>query len=436
MTGTSGITDWYAKGGLPVFTNLVGDVIDKYAVTFKKIPGLEIQGKGSADNNDAMTNEFKDILYKADAWETFKNNDRVAGFLKMGIVLVWYEKEISQYTFNLLHRGNCDVEYNGLTKQVISLLYETNCAAVNSGYTTYRYINNDVVVDFEARSSGDILNKVTNPNPFGFIPIAHCYDRGTPRSGFWPKGEPWADLVCMAEAVNVLDSTLVLSARWGILQALFTNMRMPENSTFSAGSVIELEPNPMSKDTPFAEFKGPDNNVSPFYDGLDKVIERLYNSYAVKVKAEGRANISSGFQLVVEEFPSLQMQEERQGYATPFMKRIFKVLCRMNSAANLGYNLPEHDKAELYITWPKPSIPVDEQGKWNIQKEKMAAKVMSPIDYLMEEDPTLTEEEAAAKIQAIYEMSKKMQEMFGLKSSLKTAFGVADNKDSGQAGNA
>jgi len=419
----SGIKDWAEKGGLSVYTNLVKDVINNSALTFKKIPGIEVQTGGST--NTAATDAFNSILYNADAWESLKNNDKITRLLQMGNVLVWYEQDIKKWTFSLLHRGNFDVEYNSLKKEFISLLYETNSYS-RSGAPTYRYITPDKVIDFEAHNAGEMLNAVEFENPYGFIPLVSFYDTSTPLSGFWPKGEPWSDLVRLNEALNVMDSTMVLSARWGILKILFTNMRIAEDSSFSAGSIVELESNPMSNTDPFAEFKGPDTNVEPFYAAIDRLIERLYNSYSVKMKVAGRATATSGFQLVVEEFSNLEMQLQRQGYATTGMKKIFLTMARMDNEANHGYGLPVD--GELYISWPKPSLPVDDKEQWGIAKEKMAAGVMSRVEYLMTQDPTLTEEEAKAKIAQIDADKQASMATSGIKSNLQAAFGVADSQ--------
>jgi hypothetical protein len=224
------------------------------------------------------------------------------------------------------------------------------------------------------------------------------FDKRPPASGFWSK-PAWEELVGFNQDINLMNIEVKLGSRYSFLGQLFTNSNLPDGLVNGADTVIQVE-----QDNPeiplYIEYKAPQVQIDQFQSWIDGQARSIAENWGVKLEAEGQGMAESGFKLIVEEIPTIETRLTRQKAAVPFEESLYKVISKMHSVdMPQAPQFPEDSK--LKVMFPVPDLPVKKMEEWTIAKEQIALGVLDPVDYLMERDPELTRDDAAAKIEAI-----------------------------------
>jgi hypothetical protein len=400
-----GRKEWKRRGYLPRHRNITKMVVDKSALLFKDAPPqLEVRRIGTSEVDTMASERLMDILDGTDWLEVMANLDVVVRLLKTAILLVQMDDTTGKPVFDILHRANANVVINPLTKQIDTLVQRTGCAG---GTNYYRVWTADQVIDLvETRTAVSIAAQ--EENTYGAVPAAVFYDTSVPRAGFWAEAPH--DLVNVNEMYNLhlTDSEFAIS--WMKRPSLFTNCELDGYSdeqievvevhgsalpravsrtpSLTAGPDVAVQVGSAGGEAPFIDYKAPQIDIKPMDEVVQGWIKQAAADWSVRVRADGEGTASSGFQVVVEEAPNLELRQQRQRMFEGSFKRLYRTLKAVSpSLAQEG---------ELFAVFAKPSLPVDLQAQEDVWSKKISEGRATELDYFMEVQG-LTKEEALAK---------------------------------------
>lgn len=412
-----GRKQWKQRGMKAIYRNVLGMIVNKSGLLFKDgSPKLELFK--DAKINDQQSELLSQALGDNDFNEFMINFDVVVRLLKTGVILTQYNDETKELIFDILHQGNCVVIYDSLSKQISQLTYKTGS---DDAYDYFRVYDNETIKDYrESKDAQGMEPELVErqDNPYGKIPAAAFHDTNIPRTGFW-NVQP-QDLTVLNDMYNMNLVDLEFAASWSVHQTLYTNCMIqseasgsletsevyggvvPRQGDVSGDSligglsrVIQLDSNGV--DNPFVEYKGPDLNLEMPARLFQGWVKAYAEDWSVRVKVDGEGQANSGFQLVVEELPNLELRQQRSRMMEAGMKRLYKCISTVwnqYEAKKLSEDLV------LYASFSEPKLPVnrkDEEETWSL---RIAEGRASRVDYLMDVK-SLTKEEAELKIKEI-----------------------------------
>lgn len=401
---------WKDKGLQPRARNITKAIVDKSGLLFNGNPPLfEVFVNGTVNQN--ATQSLKDLLDSAQWIEYFTNFDNQVRLLKTGLTLVQWDPESKLPIFDALHRGNAAVMIDPTTRQVKELL------VITSDEDEYRHFTTETITDYEYdKTAKELVIKGQFPNPYGIVPVCAFHDTNVPRYGIWNIAP--TDLVGMNEMYNLHLMDSEYSASWSKVKTLFTNAEIGDSSL---GTVTVVDPNtgiprqaPASPSavggpgrvvkidtppgqTPFVEYKGPDVNLSPVEDMFSNWVQDFAADWSVRLSSSGSASATSGFQLIVEELPNLELRKQRQKMFAAGFSKLYKVLAYVTAGVP-GVNLPL--EGELFVSFGNPALPVDDKVQEEIWSRRILEGRASRVDYLMEVKG-MSKEEAVQKLSEI-----------------------------------
>jgi hypothetical protein len=404
--------NWKEKGLTPRTRNITKAIVDKSGLLFNgNQPRVEVWTGGAI--NQVASQNLKDILDSIDWIEFFTNFDNQVRLLKTGLVLVQLDPINKKPILDGLHRGNSAVCIDPVTRQVTDLLMLT----CDDDSDEYRYFTLDTIYDLEYEEDAkELVIKAQFPNPYGIIPVASFHDTSTPRYGMWNIAP--TDIVGMNEMYNfhLMDSEY--AAAWSKVKTLFTNAEIGDSSAGTQtwvdpttgiprqvpaqpstvggpGRIVMLETGP--GETPYVEYKGPDVTLMPIEEMFSQWVKDFAGDWSVRLQASGDAGATSGFQLIVEELPNMELRKQRQKMFTAGFARLYKVLTFVLNGIP-GIALPQD--GILYVTFADPELPVDDMDQENVWSKRIMEGRASRVDYFMETEG-MTKDEALAKIAEI-----------------------------------
>ena len=404
--------NWKEKGLIPRTRNITKAVIDKSGMLFNgHQPTVEVWVGDSVDQ--LATDNLLKLLDSADWIEFFTNFDNQVRLLKTGLVLVQWDSENRKLILDALHRGNCVVAVDANTRTISEMLVHTSSS--DDEHDAYRHFTIDKITDYSARPGSHELHIDGQfDNPYGIIPAASFHDTNTPRYGIWNVAP--RDLIGLNEMynLNLMDSEY--SAAWSKVKTLFTNANISGSDTTqtmintSTGMPYEAPAGASAVGGPgrivqidaghtavYLEYKGPDVNLQPIESIFSQWVKDFAGDWSVALDAAGDGAASSGFQLIVEEMPNLELRRTRQKMMTAGFARLYKVLTYVTGAVP-GAALPP--EGMLYVTFQPPQLPVDDKAQEEVWGRRITEGRASRVDYFIE-TKGMTREEALAKVAEI-----------------------------------
>jgi hypothetical protein len=410
-----GRKDWRKRGLIPRSRNIMKMIVDKSGLLFNdKAPKLDVYSGGNVD--EAQSTILQQMFENIDWVEFFTNFDSTVRMLKTACILVQFDKETDQLVLDVLTQQNCAVVMNRFNRKIDTLIYNVYGEDEDED-RLFRVFTNETIQDILVQPNGDQITQQVVPNVFGIIPLAVFHDTNVPRCDFW--NEIPTDLLQINELYNlhIIDSEYSMS--WNKYQTLITNaeiggnvqggqaefvdvgQKLPE-LVFNNGGVIvgpsdTMVLKSMPGETVFAEFKGPNVDLLPLDTMVNKWVADFAADWAVNVKDANGGVADSGFKLVVEEMPNLELRKKRQRMMEAGFKRLFKVIKSV-----VGYYYPNMftEDAELFATFAAPALPIDENQDEILWDRKIAGGRASRVDYFMQKFG-MTRDEAIAKVTEI-----------------------------------
>ncbi len=430
---------WRSDNVIPRTRNLTKMIVEKSGQIIHDTPPVYSVFDRSEDDNpsEEATERLIELLNKADSIETWINLDEVVRLLKTALVLVQWNDESECMVYDILHRGNSVVRWNPVSKVPTLCLYRLFSSDGKDGYRLYLQ---DSIVDFVhvpvLQDTGTV--KITNDedNPYGIVPVAQFYDTQAPRTGFWNNVPN--DIVDMNEMYNLSVTETEYAMSWMKKPTLFVNMPLADahiEETSSYGRTVEVETQlgitskfPHQRldsqtdrvkfgpstaiqldsngiDSPFAEFKAPNVDLQPLSEVVDHLVKSFASDWSVRIDVGGAGRASSGFQLIVEELPNMELRRERQKMFAVGLTRLFgvvKIIANTHGESNFS------DESKLFVTFTEPSLPVDTKVEEELWTVKINAGRASLVDYFMEVKG-MSAEEAVTKIAEIQEFQQALR---------------------------
>lgn len=426
--------DWENDSLIPRCRNITKMVVEKSGQIIHDTPPIyDVQINQITD--ESATEALVDLLERADSVETWINLDEMVRLLKTVVVLVTWDDETQQLVYDLLHRGNCIVKWNSVTKAPEMLMYNL---FTHDDVTSYRLILPDLIIDFDyVPSTKSITVTMQDDNPLGIVPAAQFYDTTAPRVGFWnivPQ-----DLTNVNEMYNVSMSDSEYAMGWMKRPTLFTNAMLADShveetspyndntitstrlsrtakfpsQNFDGGTKVKFGPSAAVQldtsgtDSPFAEFKAPVVDLKSIDEVVNQWVEAVASDWSVRATVGGTGSATSGFQLVVEELPNLELRKQRQKMFAVGLTRLFEVI---KVVANMHGNTSFSDDAKLFVTYGEVSLPVETEKEEAIWSTRIENDRASLVDYFME-TKGMSAEEAVEKIAEILEFNQVIKDM-------------------------
>lgn len=407
--------------------NIVRMIVDKSGLLFNgKPPSIEV----TRDNEDmseateievvdpAQTNVICKYLESANWIEFFTNFDAVLRMLKTALVMVYWVPAKNTIRFVTLDLHNSACHYDMNTGMMDTLIYSTGTVLDDDGSSleTYRVWTLGLIQDIVVDGKGE--ERITNimENPYGMIPASEFHDTNIPREGFWNSIPE--DLLEINEIYNVHISDSEYSAGWNKLRTAVTNAEIKAEDSApdfieqqmylnpltrrvqaggpaaigGPGRIIQLETN--GGVTPYFEFKGPDANLAPMDEMIKNWVIDFAADWSVNASIAANGSADSGFKLIVQEMPNLELRKKRQRMMEAGFERLFGVI---KTVVNTWKPGTFTDDAELEINFSNPELPVDEKNNEMVWTMKIQEGRASRVDYFMEVKG-LTREEAEQKV--------------------------------------
>ncbi len=380
-----GIKKWRERGVYPWCTNLTKKIVTRSAMSYNEAPVRVVENAAGGD--EAATEIYLDLLDGGEFDNVMDAADSVARLLKNVIVLaqaVDVVGEGEKILFSVLHRGNCDVDYDHQNGVIRSLIYQSAGTSTNGG-KLYHYWDAETVKDIEDGDNG-LRVLATENHGYKMIPAAILWDNSKPRAGFWPKAA-WEELVRLNEGVNLFHTEVKFNERFQAFGALFTNGTIPEGSVIGPDGIVELSG--QAGEAIFLEYRTPTINLATFADWLEDFIAGVADNWGVNLSTGGTGSAESGFKLVVEEVWNLETRQGRIKSAVSFEKQMYKVIKAISDAR--GYKLPADSWIE--VDFPEPSLPVNRIEDWTIKKEKVALGYSPLEDEWRKDNPEITDQQ-------------------------------------------
>jgi len=431
---------WRQDNVVPRTRNLTKMVVEKSGQIIHDTPPIyEVFDRSEDDNaSEEATERLIELLNKADSIETWINLDEVVRLLKTALVLVQWNEEAECMEYDILHRGNSVVKWNPINKAPTLCLYRLWS---NEEKDAYRLYLNDAVVDFVhnpvIQGTGTVKIINDEENPYGIVPVAQFYDTQAPRTGFWNVVPH--DIIDMNEMYNLSITESEYAMSWMKKPTLFTNAQLADShleETSSYGRDVEvttqlgvtskfphqridsqtdrvkfgpstaIQLDSTGVDSPFAEFKSPVVDLGPLTEVVDAWVMSYASDWSVRIDVAGTGRATSGFQLVVEELPNLELRRQRQKMFAVGLTRLFgviKVVANTHGESNFS------DESKLFVSFGEPNLPVDSKVQEDLWSTKIDAGRASLVDYFVEEKG-MSPEEAVEKIAEIQEIKQVLRD--------------------------
>ncbi len=381
-----GIKNWRDRGVYPWYTNLTKKIVDRSALSYNKAPerGVVV----NKEPNDDGTADYLEILRNGEFEAVMDSADSVSRLLKNAIILAQPVEVVNgedKIMFDVLHRGNADVDYDFQNGTIKSLMYKSAGSSAKSN-VLYHFWDSVEVIDIEIIDSQPIIAG-RESHGYKIIPAAVLWDTYKPRAGFWPK-DAWTELIRLNEGTNLFHTEVKFNERFQAFGALFTNGIIPEGTVIGPDANVELGTT-ATGEALFVEYRTPDINLEKFTNWLKDFEADIADNWGVNLRVAGGGSADSGFKLIVEEIWNLETRNDRLKAATQFERDMYQVVLAISEDQGLG--LPSN--SDLLVKFPKPSLPVNVKEDWDIRKEKIATDFISKEDGWKEEDPDITPEE-------------------------------------------
>ena len=391
-----GRDNWKSRGFVARYRNITRMIVEKSGRLFLSgLPQFDIFNANETEANEELNKLFAEEVAKVEFHETLSQFDQIVRLLKTGIMLVQYDNEQQKLVLDILHRGNCAVQINPTTKDIMNMVYRVS---EDDGVAMYRVFSQTEIIDLMVtapemgkNSTVTVIN--IEPNLYGMVPAIPFYDTTIPRSGFWVEGGN--DLIQVNEMVNMHLTDTAWSLSFANRPTVVTNAKLGGNSASyevedSGRSLEKVITGPdqviyidtMGVDSPFFEYKIPVVDFASMDAVVNGWTAALAKDWSVNLRNDSEARATSGFQLVVEGLDNKELRIQRQRMFEQGFKRFYRVMRKVLSVASGVAVFPED--SELFVTFGDDKLPTDEKENEELWSMKISSGRGSTISYLME----------------------------------------------------
>ena len=390
------------------WTNLTKKLINQLAVVYRESAQRYILVDGEQDED---LTEYINSIYPEDTNTKDKKAHRFAKLLNTSFTQVVFDKEKGRMDFVIEPTHKFKVEIDDNDPYKITLLkylkYFKNDKGEDELYTVVWTDETHYKEDTNGNKTA-IGNNFDMVNPYGVIPFAMLMMESG--EDIWGIGA--LDVVDANELINVLLTVLVndhILGGNGLL--ITTNLDLRTKGTEENGLIkvrtgrrhpIQVEDARTENATPSAQYVTPPSLITEIRDSIDYRIKQVAlikglnpNSFLADVQA------TSGYSKIIDSLEQLEIRRDDIEPCRTYEHDRFEIIRRVNNAAYLD--------AELKSKFDLQEIPEDVELRIDfaeIKVEKTPAEIMedrrfklehnmeTPVDWLRQENPDLTEDQA------------------------------------------
>lgn len=389
------------------WTNLTKKLINQLAVVYRDAAQRYVLVEGEQD--DDLT-EYINSIYPVDTNTKDKKAHRFAKLFNTSLTQVVFNREKGiDFIIEPSHKIKVKTDENDPYKitKVKYLKYFKNDKGQNELYTVIWTDEEHYKEDTNGNRSA-IGNNFDMVNPFGIIPFAVLtLEEG---EDFWGIGA--LDIVDTNELINVLLTVLVndhILGGNGLL--ITTNLDLRTKGVEENGLIkvrtgrrhpIQVEDVRNDMVMPSAQYVVPPSLITEIRESIDYRIKQIAlmkglnpNSFLAEVKA------TSGYSKIVDALEQLEIRRDDIEACRAYEHKRFEIIKKINNVALLDnelknkFNLKEiPENAELRIDFAEIKIEKTPQEIIEERKFKLEHNLETPVDWLKQENPDLTDEQA------------------------------------------
>lgn len=264
---------------------------------------------------------------------------------------------------------------------------------------------------------GNVILDPENPqkvNPYGMLPFA-VLRFGEPDS-FWGTGETL--LANIEEKVDVLLIQLIdLLVMQGHGQAVMTNARIEGEIQTGPKHPLMLHPMDPSQPATFA-YATVSGKVSEITSAIDWLINKTAVLYGLSQSSSmEQSQTASGYAKQLDNWDVIEKRDEDAAVLAEFERELFRVTKAVAEYEGIA-QFPENAADAFYVEFSDYDFPQDPMQEIQTKKLKMDLGLWTPVDDLMEEDPTLTKEEALTILEENLTIKNRLADQFGMTDPL------------------
>ena len=416
---------------IPSFLKKICNVYDT-APIFKFKDSVE---QGSIDEFDTLRKEVMLNRIMPETLERSRFHNTIISFIR------YYKPLDKLYIENSWHAGSCRVEtYEGYDSEMKKFSYIQHFG--DEQYRIYwelletegdevKTLHYKVKLDKQGKEPETVNDDMRMPigenkdlegPPYWPFVVYRYSERG---KGFW--GNAMDSLVELVRAINILltvtnDDTIQETIR--ILLLNFT----PSGTEGEKGQLKTGLRHPLKPDGQLGE-----NNMDAkilsaelYNDEVMKLIEGLWsvvaNTHNVgNVLKPDFKQASSGLALRLQNEPLLRDWEHDINIVTPLDIELVNKLVEVNNYHRKDKQVKPEILKGMFLEYQEPNLVTDEKEEYEIEKQKWADGVSSPLLYVMRKNPEMTEDDAKVYIE------KNLQDLEDLTGGKITIPGKDDN---------
>lgn len=246
-------------------------------------------------------------------------------------------------------------------------------------------------------------------NPYKQLPFVVLRMKDT--ENFWGEGE-----TLLAEVEEKVSMMLVQLMDLIIMQShgqpVFTNVKT--DSEVQTGPRHAILLNAMFPDQQASfEFASPNGKIADVMAAIDWTIERVCVMYGLaKTSESSTGQVASGYAKMLDNWDLLEQRAEDVEILKDFEKELYQVTAVVCNKEGLG-PLPEEG---FNVEFDPYEIPQSPQEVWLDKDKKYQYGLWTPADDLMEQDKSLTREQAEALIAKNVAARNRVSDRFSFES--------------------
>jgi hypothetical protein len=273
---------------------------------------------------------------------------------------------------------------------------------------------------FRLNEKGNVIPDPLNPNgenPYGVLPFVVL--RFGETDNFWGEGE--TVLANIEEKVDVLLIQLMdLLIMQGHGQPVLNNARVEGDVRTGPKHPLQLSPSNPDQPASF-EFATVTGKVSEITSAIDWLINKTSVMYGLAQSSEiGQSSVASGYAKMLDNWDIIEKREEDIAVLQDFERELFDVTRAVVEYEGLE-TFSEAAAGKFYVEFCEYEFPQDPKVEIDVKKLKLDLGLWTPLDDLMEDDPTLTKDEAFAVIEENLTIRNRMRDEFGMTQPLGNA---------------
>jgi hypothetical protein len=378
-------------------------IIDKLCIVYKSGVWRTLEGEGATEKLDELY-ENSDILQKQRYWYRMaKLFDTV---LVRPVVRERNGEPYLNYDVFTPNKVTVIPKKDDYTQPAAVVYQEqVNVKGQNQLQTVYWTDEEHFIVD-EDGNKKVLEGNPGNKNPYGELPFEVLRLKET--EDFWGDGQ--TVLANVEEKIDVLLVQLMdLLVMQTHGQPVFNNARIEGEVQTGPRHPVMLIPSDPAQAAAFS-FVSPDGKIKDVQDAIDWIITKTATMYGLSRSAEsGESQAASGYAKMLDNWDLMEQRAEEVEILKDFEKRLYrKTVIVCNYDMNAG--LPEEG---FGVEFDEYDFPVDPSVDLQVKKEKMELGLWTPVDDIMEQDSSLTKDEAMDVLRENLKIRDEIKDMLG-----------------------